>query len=89
MDIKIVFPTCVCAIFNNEDEIVNNIKGILEELQIKGQVTAVRDLEQSLQLGVINPPAVVINNKIVACKQLPAIERLKLIIKNIYHEIKE
>jgi small redox-active disulfide protein 2 len=77
MTIKILGPGCPkCA------GVEENVKKAVLELNIKAEISKIKDLNKIIDMGVMQTPAIVINDKVVSQGKLLTVEQIKeLIIK--------
>ena len=77
MIIKVLGGGCVnCKI------LYNNVKSIIEELQLDAQVVEIEDYLEIAKYGVLSTPALVINEVVVGIAKLKY-NKVKDLIKNV------
>lgn len=81
MNIKILVSSCGCGSTDKESTLIqNNIQSALNELNLNGSIEIVNDFKTVMKYGVMKPPAIVINEKVVISGRLPKVNE---IIKSI------
>lgn len=55
----------------------NNTKKAVEELNLEARINKISDIEDIIGYGVMNTPALVINNKITCSGRVPDVEEIK------------
>jgi len=80
MNVKVVLPSCTWVKDLNSAA-VEKIKNILSEFDFEYELEVINDLQKALELNIINPPAVIINDQKVFEKRWPDENQLRRVIK--------
>lgn len=75
MKIKILGPGCAKC-----EALEKSVKEAVKELNIIADIEKVNDIIQIMNYGVINVPALVINEKVIFSGKVPSVKELKEII---------
>lgn len=80
MKVKVVLPSCTWVKDLNSAA-VEKIKSVLDQSDCEYEFEVINDLQKALELNIINPPAVIINDQKVFEKRWPSESQLKRIIE--------
>jgi small redox-active disulfide protein 2 len=76
-NIKVLGSGCLSC-----KKLYESTKEVIEALNLDSELEYVTDINKIITLGVIETPALVINNKVILSGKLLSLEELKNIIKN-------
>jgi len=77
MKIKILGPGCAKC-----EALEKAVKEAVKELNIIAEIEKVNDIIQIMNYGIINVPALVINEKVIFSGKVPSVKELKELIVN-------
>lgn len=81
MEIKVLGPGCVkCR------GLEHRTRKAVAELGLDAQVCKVEDLIEMMNFGIVQTPALVINNEVVMSGKLPTYSELKTLLQNLKTE---
>jgi len=76
MEIKVVGPGCA-----NCKNMLEIVKQAVKELDLKIEIEYVTDIQKMVEMGIMQTPALAINNKVVLSGYVPDIKTVKNNIK--------
>jgi small redox-active disulfide protein 2 len=76
MEIKVVGPGCA-----NCKNMLEIVKQAVKELDLKIEIEYVTDIQKMVEMGIMQTPALAINNKVVLSGYVPDIKTVKNKIK--------
>jgi small redox-active disulfide protein 2 len=76
MEIKVVGPGCA-----NCKNMLEIVKQAVKELDLKIEIEYVTDIQKMVEMGIMQTPALAINNKVVLSGYIPDIKTVKNKIK--------
>jgi len=76
MEIKVVSPGCA-----NCKNMLEIVKQAVKELDLKIEIEYVTDIQKMVEMGIMQTPALAINNKVVLSGYVPDIKTVKNKIK--------
>lgn len=80
MIIKIVLPSCTWVKDLNSIAI-EKIKNVFNEYEFDYELVIIDDLQQALEMNIINPPAILIDEQKVFEKKWPSQSQLRRVIE--------
>lgn len=66
----------------NCKKLENNTREALKELEIKAEIIKVTEIDEIMAYGIMTPPALVIDEKLLVYGQIPTAKEVKKMIEN-------
>ncbi len=82
MKIKILLSNCCGSHGKRDASIEDNVNQALEELKLSADVQRIYDFQEIWKYGVNQPPALVIEEKVVFKGGIPSVEDIRKILSN-------